>query len=100
MPNKDRYNKVKLFLSRHKFLSVKFNTFTPKIWLFILLSSCCCCKKSNYQNLVLNQDNEFYLISLSTLITRLLENVWLLYGEVTCSSLVGVKGCLQDACCT
>ena len=57
-------------------------------------------KKSNYQNFVLDQDNKFYLISLSTLITRLLENVWLLYGEVTCSSLVGVKGCLQDVCCT
>ena len=45
----------------------------------------------SYKNLVLEQNN-FYLISLSILITCLLDNVWILLGEVTCESLLGVKG--------
>ena len=44
-------------------------------------------------NLVSDQDN-FYLISLSILISCLLDNVWILQGEVTCESLLGVKGLL------
>ena len=34
--------------------------------------------------LVVDQDNNFYLISLCILITCLLDNVWILQGEVTC----------------
>ena len=37
---------------------------------------------------------KFYLISLSILINCLLDNVWILSGEVTCLSLIGVKGLL------
>ena len=32
--------------------------------------------KIKYENLLLDQDNNFFLISLSFLITCLLENVW------------------------
>ena len=38
-----------------------------------------------------DQDNNFYLINLSILVTCLLDNVWILQGEVTCQSLLGVK---------
>ena len=38
--------------------------------------------KTSYKNLVLDQDN-FYLIILSILITCFLDNVWIWYGEVT-----------------
>ena len=41
---------------------------------------------------MLIQDNNLYLISFSILITCLLDNVWILKGEITCSSLPGVKG--------
>ena len=41
---------------------------------------------------MLVQDNNLYLISFSILITCLLDNVWILKGEITCSSLPGVKG--------
>ena len=34
--------------------------------------------KISYENLVLNQNNNFYLISLSILITCFLDNVWIL----------------------
>ena len=40
---------------------------------------------------MLDQDN-FYLMSLNILITCLLDKVWILLGEVSCSSLMGVKG--------
>ena len=46
----------------------------------------------SYENLVLDQDNNFYLTSLSILMTCLLDNVQLLQGEVTCWSLLGVEG--------
>ena len=36
-----------------------------------------------YENLVLNQDKNFYLMSLSILVTSLLDNVRRLWGEVT-----------------
>ena len=38
---------------------------------------------------MLDQDNNFYLISLSILITCLLDNLWILLGEVFPSSLLG-----------
>ena len=41
---------------------------------------------------MLDQDNNFNLISLSILITCLLDKVWILLGEVPCLSLMGVKG--------
>ena len=42
---------------------------------------------------MLDQDENFNLISLSILITFLRNNVWILLGEVMCQSLLGVKGC-------
>ena len=39
---------------------------------------------------MLDQDNNFYLIHLSTLI--LLDSGWILWGEVTCKSPLGVEG--------
>ena len=42
---------------------------------------------------MLDQDNNFYLISLSILITCLLDNVWILQGEVTCQSLQEIILC-------
>ena len=42
--------------------------------------------------MVLDQDNNFYLISLSILIACLLENVQLLKEEVRCWTFLGVKG--------
>ena len=50
--------------------------------------------KISYKNLVLDQDNNFYLI-MNILITYLLDNVWILQGEVTCWSHLRVKG-LKD----
>ena len=41
---------------------------------------------------MLDQDNNLYLIHLSILITCLLDSEWILLGEVTCLSLLGVKG--------
>ena len=71
---KESYADLKiLFLS----LSFTFNCSTPKIWL-IILPSCLYtfpCKLVT-RILVLDQEN-FYLIFLSILITRLLDNVWM-----------------------
>ena len=44
---------------------------------------------------MLDQDNNLYLICLSILITCLLDNVWILQGEVRCESLLGVKGLIN-----
>ena len=41
---------------------------------------------------MLDQDNNFYLISLSILMTCLLDNLWILWGEVFPSSLLGGTG--------
>ena len=41
---------------------------------------------------MLDQDDNFYLISLSILITCMLDGLWIFWGEVTCQSLLGVKG--------
>ena len=38
----------------------------------------------SWENLVVDQDNNLYLISLNILMTYLLDNVWILLGEVTC----------------
>ena len=57
----------------------------------------------SYENFILDQDNNFYQIEyLSILITCLLNNVWVLQGEATCSSLLAVKGLrvLHEACGT
>ena len=40
--------------------------------------------KVSFENLVIDQDKKLYLLSLSILITCLLDNVWILKGEVTC----------------
>ena len=42
--------------------------------------------------LVLVEGNNFYPISMGILLTCLLDNVWILQGEVNCWSLLGVKG--------
>ena len=41
---------------------------------------------------MLDQDNNFHLIHLSPLITCLLDSGWILWGEVTCESPLGVEG--------
>ena len=41
---------------------------------------------------MLDHLHNFNLISLSVLITCLLDNVWILSGEISCLSLLGVKG--------
>ena len=41
---------------------------------------------------MLNQENNLYLISLSILIISLLDDEWILKGEATRQSLLGVKG--------
>ena len=41
---------------------------------------------------MLDQDNNFFLISLSILVTCWLDNVRILQGEVTSKSLLGAKG--------
>ena len=41
---------------------------------------------------MLDQDNNFNLISLNILITCLLDNIRILQGEVRCLSLLEVKG--------
>ena len=45
----------------------------------------------SYKNLVLDQDDNFYLIGLSFLINNLLDNVWILEGKVACLSPLRVK---------
>ena len=52
----------------------------------------------SYEKLVLNQDNNFYmyLISLSILISCLMDKVWILSGEVSCQSLLGVETFILD----
>ena len=41
---------------------------------------------------MLDQGNYFRLIILSLLLTCMQENVWIWWGEITCLSLLGVKG--------
>ena len=41
---------------------------------------------------MLDQENNFYLTHLNVLITCLLDGGLILYGEVTCQSLLGVTG--------
>ena len=40
---------------------------------------------------MLDQDKNFFLISASILITCLLDNVWIFWGEFVCQSLLGVE---------
>ena len=42
----------------------------------------------NYENSVFDQEKNSYLLSLSILITCVLDNVWILKGEVTHESLL------------
>ena len=79
------------YLLQQEISNLTFNPLTPKIWLLILPSSCCTFPCS-YENLVLDQDSILYLISLNILITCLLNKVRMLWGEVSCWSLLGVKG--------
>ena len=44
---------------------------------------------------MLNQDNHFDLISLSILIPCSLDNVWILWEEIKCYSLLGFTGLLR-----
>ena len=46
---------------------------------------------------MLDQVDNFYLISLSILITFLVGDAWILLGEVTCESFLGVKGLIYFA---
>ena len=46
---------------------------------------------------MLDQIDNFYLMSLNILITFLLDDVWILWGEVTCESFLGVKGLIYFA---
>ena len=46
---------------------------------------------------MLDQDNNFYLISLSILVTCLLDNVQILQGEVACQSLLRIKGLTRSS---
>ena len=52
----------------------------------------------SYENLMLDQYDKFNLISLSILITCLLVIVWILLGEITFQSLLGVKGLKSVPC--
>ena len=45
---------------------------------------------------MLDQDNNSYLIHLSILINSLLDSGWILWGEVTCESLLGAKGLIKN----
>ena len=45
----------------------------------------------SYENLVLDQDNNLYLISFSILIAFLLDSEWILWEEVTYQSLRGIN---------
>lgn len=51
----------------------------------------------NMKNLVLDWDNNFYLMSLTTLVYCLQDNVWMLREELTCELLMGVKGLLHSS---
>lgn len=44
---------------------------------------------------MLNQDNHFDLIRLSILIPCSLDNVWILWEEIKCDSLLGFTGLLR-----
>ena len=41
---------------------------------------------------MLDQDKNFFLISVSIIITCLLDNVGIFWGEFVCQSLLGVEG--------
>ena len=52
--------------------------------------------QNSYKNLVLDQDNDLNLDGLSILITCLLDNVWILEGEIECEPFLGVKGLILN----
>ena len=45
---------------------------------------------------MLDQDNKFFLISLSILITWWLDNLQISKGEITCLTLLGVEGLIYS----
>ena len=45
---------------------------------------------------MLDQDDNFYLISLSILVTCLKDNVWILYEKLHVNHLWGLKGYVSD----
>ena len=67
----------------------------PEIWLLILPL------KITYKNLVLDHDDNFYLISLSILSTCLLNSVWILSERSQLLSLLGIErlnSCVRNIC--
>ena len=67
----------------------------PEIWLLILPL------KITYKNLVLDHDDNFYLISLSILSTCLLNSVWILSERSQLLSLLGIERlnlCVRNIC--
>ena len=83
------------FLCKQQALSIIwlnfFNFLTPMIWLLILpITSFPFPRKFSSENFVLDQVNNFYLISLNIFITCLLDNVRILWEEVSSWSLLGV----------
>ena len=68
-----------------------FKPLIPKIWLLIL-SSCCYTIPCKLVTRIWSKITIKFLISLSILINRLLENKWISKGEGKCLSLLGVKG--------
>ena len=83
------------------FIFAILNPQTPMIWLLILPSSCYTfpCKLV-FENLVLNQDSSFYMISFNILITCLLNNVWILKGKFHVNHFWQLKGQLFTLCST
>ena len=69
-----------------------FNPLTPEIWSLILLSSFYIFPCKLVMRIWCWIKINFYMISLNILITCLLDNVRILLGEVSCWSLLGVKG--------
>ena len=67
-----------LYFIFHFSVIVFFKPLTPKICLLILPSICLISFQLSYKNLVLDQDNYFYLISLNILNTSMLDNVWII----------------------
>ena len=48
---------------------------------------------------MLDQDKNFFLISVSIIITCLLDNVGIFWGEFVCQSLLGVEGLILSLPC-
>ena len=73
------------------------NLFTPEILLFVFPLAAICSLLISWGNLVLDQDKNLDLISLSILNAFLLDYVFILKGNVKHKSLMGVIG-LRGTC--